>query len=237
MNLTVVSVSVLSLQFQRKSGFVLVDIDLHQREILQHSLKKSMRNEIIDKALCKCKNLIVMGDFNIDIKSSNSDKDKLNFCDLFNLTNLVHLKNCLMKNSKFVIALILTNKLLRLQKRPVVETGLSGYQYMISTFFKVSSSKLRTVVTYYRSCFNELDFLCSLEKANFDFFENDSNRNYNLLIDTFLGIFVKPAPLKKKFVRGNNAPFVNREFQKEIYVRSRLRNKYKYWVNHLRKTK
>ena len=43
--------------------------------------------EVISKALCKYENLITMGDFNID----NSDKDKLeNFCDLFNLTNLVH---------------------------------------------------------------------------------------------------------------------------------------------------
>ena len=36
------------------------------------------------------------------------------------------------------------------------------------------------------------------------------------------------APLKKKLVRGNNAPFINREFQTEIYVKSTLRNK--YWV-------
>ena len=70
---------------------------------------------------------------------------------------------------------------------------------------------------------NESNFLCSLKKANFDFFKNVSNQNYNLLTDKFLGIVNKQA-----FVRGNNAPFVNRQFQKEIYVRSRLRNK--YWV-------
>ena len=61
-------------------------------------------NEVISKALCKYENLIVMGDFNIDIKSSNSDKDKLeNFCDLFNLTNLVHSETCFMKNSKSIM--------------------------------------------------------------------------------------------------------------------------------------
>ena len=38
--LIVVSVSVLSLQFQRKSGSTSVYIDLYQREILMHSLKK-----------------------------------------------------------------------------------------------------------------------------------------------------------------------------------------------------
>ena len=101
---------------------------------------------------------------------------------------------------------------------------------MISTFFKACSSKLRTKVIYYRSYkkFNESDFSCSLKKANFDFFKNDPNQNCNFLTDKTLGIVNKHAPLKKKFVRGNNAPFMNREFQKEIYVRTRLRNK--YWV-------
>ena len=188
-------------------------------------------NEVISTALCKYENLFVMGDFNIDIKSSNSDKDKLEyFCDLFNLTNLVHSDTCFMKNSKSTIDLILSNKPLHFQKTHVVETGLSDCHKMISTFFKASSSKLRTKVIYYRSYkkFNESDFLCSLKKANFDFLKDDPNQNYNLLTDKFLGIVNRHAPLKKKFVRGNNAPFMNREFQQEIYVRSKLRKK--YWV-------
>ena len=74
-------------------------------------------NEVISKALCKYENLIVMGDFNIGIKSSNSDKDKLeNFCNLFNSTNLVHSETCFMKNSKSIVDLILTNKSLYFQK-------------------------------------------------------------------------------------------------------------------------
>ena len=112
----------------------------------------------------------------------------------------------------------------------VVETGLSDYHKMISTFFKACTSKLKTKVIYYRSFkkFNESDFLCSLKKANFDCFKNDPNQSYNVLTVKFLGIVNRHALLKKKFVRGKNAPFMNRELQKEIYVRSRLRNK--YWV-------
>ena len=56
----------------------------------------------------------------------------------------------------------------------------------------------------------------------------DPNHNYNFLTDNFLGIVNKHASLKNKFVNSNNAIFMNREFQKEIYVRGRLRNK--YWV-------
>ena len=63
-------------------------------------------NEVIGKAwvnmMCKYENLIVIGGFNIDTKSSNSDKDKLeNFCDLFNFTNLVPTETCFTKNKKF----------------------------------------------------------------------------------------------------------------------------------------
>ena len=40
-------------------------------------------NEVICKVLCKYENLIAMGNFNIYIKSSNSEKDNLgSFCDL-----------------------------------------------------------------------------------------------------------------------------------------------------------
>ena len=34
------------------------------------------------------------------------------------------------------------------------------------------------------------------------------------------------APLKKKYIRGNNSPFMNRILSKEIMKRSRLRNKF-----------
>ena len=52
--------------------------------------------------------------------------------------------------------------------------------------------------------FNELNFLSSLKKANFDFLKNVPTQNYNLLTDKFLDIVNKYAPLKKKFIRGEN---------------------------------
>ena len=99
---------------------------------------------------------------------------------------------------------------------------------MISTFFKTCSFKLKTKVIFYRiyKKLNQSDFISSLKKANFDFLKNSPNQNCNLLTDKFLGIVSNHAPLKKKFVRGNNAPFMNTGFQKETYVRRRLRNKF-----------
>ena len=36
----------------------------------------------------------------------------------------------------------------------------------------------------------------------------------------------KHAPLKKKIVRGNHAPFITKDLRKAIYKRSRLKSKY-----------
>ena len=53
----------------------------------------------------------------------SSDKDKQeNFCDLFNLTNLVHTETCFMKNSRSIIDLILTN-LYIFKKRMLLRQG------------------------------------------------------------------------------------------------------------------
>ena len=41
-----------------------------------------------------------------------------------------------------------------------------------------------------------------------------------------MNILSKHAPLKKKFLRGIQATFMTRNFRKEIYTRSRFRNKF-----------
>ena len=99
-----------------------------------------------------------MGDFNKDVKSSNSDKDKLeNFCNLFNFKNLVHTETCFLKNIKTLIDLILTNKPLYFkkkkkkkgkQKKHLLLTGLSNYHILISTFSNNRVSNNREVIRH-----------------------------------------------------------------------------------------
>ena len=45
---------------------------------------------------------------------------------------------------------------------------------------------------------------------------NDPNVNYKSITENFLEAIDKHAPLKKKFVKSNQALFMNREFQKAI---------------------
>ena len=93
----------------------------------------------LTKATLNYENIIVMGDFNIDINKGGQGYDKLDeFLDLFTLTNLIKSCTCFTKNHASTIDLFLTNKPLLFQKTTVCETGLSDYHKLISTFFKSS---------------------------------------------------------------------------------------------------
>ena len=182
----------------------------------------------LSKAAVKYKNIIIMGDFNIDIKNKGLGYGKLDtFCDLFNLTNLIYSATCLMKSHIYTIDLFLTNKPKSFFKTHTTETGLSDYHKLISTFFKSKVPRLKPKVIFYRNYkkFDEKSFWHDLQNKNFSKSSNDPNANYKSITENFLEATDKHAPLKKKFVRGNQAPLMNREFQKAIYTRTRLKNK------------
>ena len=93
-----------------------------------------------------------MGDFNIDIKNKGLGYGKLDtFCNLFKLSNSIHLETCLMENHQSTIDLFLTNKPKSFFKTYTTQAGLSDYHKLISTFFKSKALKLKPKVIFYRN--------------------------------------------------------------------------------------
>ena len=78
-------------------------------------------------------------------------------------------------------------------------------------------------MVYYRNYrkFNEVNFLNDVKNCDFSLKTDNPNESYDLLTNTFINIVNKHAPLKKKFRRGNQAPFMTGNLRKEIYTRSR----------------
>ena len=73
--------------------------------------------------------------------------------------------------------------------------------------------------------FHEEKFLNDLKETNIIIDEKYLSQNCQSVTKTFLTFLNKRAPLKKRIVRGNQTPFMNKEFQKAIYTRSRSKNK------------
>ena len=64
---------------------------------------------------------------------------------------------------------------------------------------------------------NEATFLNDAENSDFSLMTDDPNEKC-VFINTFINIVNKHAPLKKKFIRGNQAPFRTRNIRREIYT-------------------
>ena len=109
----------------------------------------------LDHCMCKLENFFLLGDFNSEI-SENAMKE---FCDRYNLKNLVTEATCFKNPSNpSSIDLILTNRARSFQTRITMETGLSDHHRMIITVLKTLVPKQTPILIMYRDKFNSQHF-------------------------------------------------------------------------------
>ena len=65
-----------------------------------------------------------------------------------------------------------------------------------------------------------------MKEADFSFVTSNPDENYLVLTNVFSNIVNIHTPLKKKILRGNDAPFMNKELRNAVYTRSRLGKRY-----------
>ena len=178
----------------------------------------------LDEHLCNYDNMLLVGDFN----SEMCEKDMNEFCDLYNLKCLIKEPTCFKsRNNPTCIDLMLTNQEKHFHNSSTIETGLSDFHKMIVTVFKTTFQKRAPTIIRYRnySKFNDEHFRTDLAHT---LFLNCDLRNikYEDFNNTFKNVLNKHAPLKTKTIRANNVPFMNKNLQKQVMTRSRLKNKF-----------
>ena len=92
-------------------------------------------------------------------------------------------------------------------------------------FLNLVTTKTKYCLLQKLQKFNEANILNDLKNCDFSLKTDDPNENYYFLTNTFINIVNNHAPLKKKFIRGHQAPFMTRNLRQEIYTRKRLRNR------------
>ena len=185
----------------------------------------------LDYYMCRLENFILLGDFNSEI-TENLMKE---FCDTYNLKNLVTEATCF-KNplNPSSINLILTNRIRSFQNTTALETGLSDHHKMVITVLKTFIPKRTPILIKYR------DYR-KIKSQNFrqDLQNNIANISdgicYETFESTFKDILNKHAPIKTKKVRANNSPYMNKTLSKAIMNRSRLKNKFHKNPNYFNK--
>ena len=120
------------------------------------------------------------------------------------------------------IDLILTNRPSYFQHSEVFETNLSDFHLLTVTELKMNFQKQKPKIIAYRDYkkFDNNAFRHDIQKCTFN------TADLKTFKETVFCIFNKHAPMKRKYVRANEAPFMTKELHKAIMKRSRLRNKF-----------
>ena len=102
---------------------------------------------------------------------------------------------------------------------------MSDFHHMPLTVLKCNYIKCKPSVIIYR-CFKHFDtgmfrqvFMHALNASGI-------NISYEVFDDTYLRILNDHAPLKQKYIRGYDKPFMTKNMRKAIMLRTKLRNIY-----------
>lgn len=166
-------------------------------------------------------NFLLLGDFN----SEMCEPAMITFCETYSLINLIKEPTCF-KNplNPSSIDLILTNRPRIFQNSTTVETGLSDHHMLTITVMRKFFQKQTPTTILYRNYknFDQHFFRNELLKEIYNVHQGKVN------CATLEKIVIKHldryAPIKKKYVRANNSPYMNKTLSKAVMNRSRLRN-------------
>ena len=132
--------------------------------------------------------------------------------DTYNLSNLVKSATCFKSSKGTLLDVLLTNKPESFQKTFVCETGLSDCHKLVATIFRSTCIRLPPKVVKYRSYknFDESKFCHDLDQILIKGDIYRAKDPYNKLTNILSNTLEKHAPLKSQTVRGNQAPFMNK---------------------------
>ena len=175
--------------------------------------------KILDKYAHSYEKVLVAGDFN----SQDSEPSISNFISEHNLKNIVKNPTCFKSlENPTCIDLFITNFSNSFQSTKTVSTGLSDFHKMVLTVLKNKFVKLKPKKFEYR-CYrtvNRETFRCEL---SYSLAGASSLEEFD---EIYLGVLNKHAPIKKKTVRINQAPYMTKTLRKAIMRRSALKNKF-----------
>ena len=163
-----------------------------------------------------------MGDFNACV----DDENMKDFCSSYCLKSLKHKKikqPTWFKNleNPSCIDLILTNKPQSFHSTCVIETRLSDFHKMTVSVLKMHFRQLRPKVISYRGFKKFERFMDSPYLAL-----NIQNIYYTKNPDLFFNVYQNElnhrAPREKKYIRGNNKPFMTKTLSKFIMEKKRF---------------
>ena len=176
----------------------------------------------MDNYFSKYENFFLLGDLN----SGPTESAVRDFCEIYSCKNLIKDNTCfknLLKHS--CIDLIITNRPKSFQNSVTVETGLSNFHKMMLTVMKLFYKKQKTNIVTYRNYkhFSNEAFMFGVKNSIIQITSENNDLEFDRFKAALDEAFQRHAPIRKRYVRANQASFINEKMNKEVMKRSSLR--------------
>ena len=183
--------------------------------------------KILDEMFSDCQNVIVTGDLNFNMNEHNILHD---LCNIYNLKNKVTENTCFKNESGTLLDVFLVSNRYCFGECLNTDIGVSDFHNIVGCSIKGNLPYNMKKVISYRSYkkfdiekfHNDLDNIPTDEcitSANVD-------KQMNDFINAYTNVVNDHVPLKKKIIKKQQVPFMNRELKCEIFKKSMFRNKY-----------
>ena len=179
-------------------------VDNYRRPVKQTKTKvKTVTvSSVCDNIMMKCihydVNIVMLGDFNVNMLKSND------FTDCLDVNGL-----------KNIVDLIVTNEPKRFKRSVCVDTGLSDFHSLVCTATKLQIPKLKLNKFKYRSykTFDSESFMHDLPVIPFHVTEvfDDVDDSYWAWNELTMQVVNEHAPIKTKTIKGHRVPYMNGE--------------------------
>ncbi|XDV11531.1 hypothetical protein PO909_000447 [Leuciscus waleckii] len=175
----------------------------------------------IEKAAAQTKDIFLLGDFNIDwfSKKCYLRRKMITITNASNLKQIVTQPTRISLNGKFkstCIDHIFTNVYELCSHVISVGVGCSDHNLIITTK-KTKLPKFGARIVYRRSykTFDPNAFVEDVERSTWSVVcdEEDVNASLRIFMDRFVKIVDKHAPIRKRSIKGNNAPWLDAELK------------------------
>ena len=138
------------------------------------------------------------------------------FCHVYNCQNIIKDQTCFKNpHNSSCVDLFITNRPKSFQSYAMIETGLSDFKKMSLTVMKAFYKKQRSKIVRYRNYRNfDNELFINLVKVK-NSIEQEYCQNQSLEFGSFKtkvgNILQKHYSLKKRYVRANQAPFIDKK--------------------------
>ena len=184
--------------------------------------------DLYNTFLNETKDVICMGDFNIDMMHENPITT--NVCDIYDVTNVIKGPTCFKASKGTLLDPILVTNKNRVLTHINVTCGFSDWHNMVGCVTRLHMPRQMPQIVKYRTYkkFDNDVFKQEIQHIPFhvcDIFDDidDQSWAYNLLICNVLD---EHAPFRTKIITKNQVPYMNSKLRKEMYHRNKLKNKY-----------